>query len=117
MTFSIKAPPTSALAFTSTRVPIADLEENVGSVCDRIVGGEPLSSASQIAVVHDGQLRGPARIEDLLSAPRGTPVISLMDSDPPIIEPGSDQEAAAAKAVQHQESSLAVVDPTDDSSD
>ena len=33
-----------------------------------------------------------------------------MDADPPVVTPGEDQERAAWKAVQHGESSLAVVD-------
>ena len=111
MTSSITASPTRALAFASTRVPIAHIGENVGEVRDRLVGGDRLESATQIAVVHDGRLRGLVRIEDLLSAARDLPVISLMDSDPPVIAPGMDQEAVAAKAVQQQESSLAVVGP------
>jgi magnesium transporter len=106
---SIAATPATAIAFASAHVPFAHPEDSVGEVRDRLIGGERLDSAGQIAVVHEGQLRGLVRIEDLLSASRVTPVISLMDSDPPIIAPGSDQEAAAAKAVQHQESSLAVV--------
>jgi len=111
MTSSISASPTSALAFASIRVPIADVGDSVGEVCDRLVGGDRLESATQIAVVHDGRLRGLVRIEDLLSAARYLPVVSLMDSDPPVIAPGMDQEAAAGKAVIHQESSLAVVGP------
>jgi magnesium transporter len=109
MTSSIEALPTSALAFASTRVPIADVGESVGDVRDRLVGGERLESAAQIAVVHEGSLHGLVRIEDLLSSSRDVLVVSLMDSDPPTIDPGSDQEAAAAKAVEQHESSLAVV--------
>ena len=56
MTSSITASPTSALAFASTRVPIADVGESVGEVRDRLVGGERLESVAQIAVVRDGQL-------------------------------------------------------------
>ena len=109
MTSSITASPTSAIAFASIRVPIADVRDLVGEVRDRMIGGDRLESAAQIAVLHDGQLQGLVRIEDLLSSARDVPVVSVMDSDPPIIDPGSDQEAAAVKAVQQQESSLAVV--------
>ena len=109
MTSSITATPTSAIAFASIRVPIADVEDLVGEVRDRMVGDDRLESAAQIAVLHDGQLQGLVRIEDLLSSARDVPVVSVMDSDPPIIDPGSDQEAAAIKAVRQQESSLAVV--------
>ena len=44
-------------------------------------------SASQIAVLHDGQLRGLVRIEELLSAARDVPLVSVMDLDPPNIDP------------------------------
>jgi magnesium transporter len=102
--------PTDALAFATANVPIAQVGERAGVVRERLVDGGRLDSAAQIAVLQDGRLCGLIRIEDLLSAQRDEPVRSLMDPDPPIISPGTDQEAAALKAVRHQESSLAVVD-------
>ena len=103
--------PTSALAFASKRVPVALVGETVGQVRDRLLGGQRFDSAVGIAVLRDDQLTGLVRIEDLLSASGDAPIVTLMDSDPPTVTPGSDQEAAAAKAVQHHESSLAVVTP------
>ena len=95
---SITASPTSAISFASTRVPIAHIGENVGEVRDRLVGGDRLESAAQIAVLHDGQLQGLVRIEDLLSSARDVPVVSVMDSDPPVAIctslPGPGQPAA-----------------------
>ncbi len=101
--------PTSALAFVSKSVPVALVGESVAEVRDRLVGGQRFDSAAEIAVLRDGQLSGLVQIEDLLCASGDAPIVSLMDADPPIVTPGSDQEAAAAKAVQHHESSLAVV--------
>ena len=42
--------------------------------------------------------------------PAATPVAELMDPDPPTTAPDTDQEVAAWRAVQHGESSLALVD-------
>ena len=109
MRSSLSVSPTSALAFASTHVPVAQVEENVGAVRDRLIGGERLDSAAQVAVEKAGRLHGLVRIEDLLSASREMPLISLMDPNPPIIAPESDQEAAAAMAGDHPECSLAVV--------
>jgi magnesium transporter len=37
-------------------------------------------------------------------------IATLMDADPPVVDPGCDQEEVAWKMVHHQESSVAVVD-------
>jgi magnesium transporter len=66
--------------------------------------------ASHIAVCADGRLSGIIRIEDLLPAPDDEPARSLMDSDPPSVAPGLDQERAVWHAVRHGESALAVLD-------
>ena len=104
------SPTNAAMAFASTRVPIARAGERAGEVRDRLVGGERFESASEVAVLDIDELVGLIQIEDLLAAASEVPVISLMDPDPPVIAPGSDQEAAAVRAVEHHESSLAVVD-------
>jgi magnesium transporter len=49
-------------------------------------------------------------IEELLCAPPGATVESLMDREAPIVAPGLDQEVAAWQAVRHEKSALAVVD-------
>ena len=46
----------------------------------------------------------------MLAAPPGTTAAELLDADPPVVALGQDSEQAAWKAVQHGESSLAVVD-------
>lgn len=56
------------------------------------------------------QLVGLLSIERLLPADDGARVGDLADRDPPVIAPGVDQEVAAWRAVEHGESSLAVVD-------
>ncbi len=49
-------------------------------------------------------------IERLLAAPGGAAIEELMDADPPVVDPGCDQEEVAWKMVEHHESSVAVVD-------
>ncbi len=49
-------------------------------------------------------------MERLLAAPATSSVAEVMDRQSPIVTPDTDQERAAWKAVQHQESGLAVVD-------
>jgi magnesium transporter len=61
-------------------------------------------------VCENGRLLGLIKIEDLLAAPDEVLARDLMDAAPPVVGPGTDQEVAAWKAVQHGESGLAVVD-------
>lgn len=72
--------------------------------------GKQFESATHIAVCDNGKLVGVVRIEDLLGAPPDAKIAAIMDSDPPVVAPGIDQEKAAWKAVQHGESALAVID-------
>ncbi|WP_113699248.1 magnesium transporter [Nonomuraea lactucae] len=94
-----------------TAVPIFRLETTAGEAWGRMAGTR-YDSASDI-VVHDRdrRLRGLVSIERLLAADRDATLAELADRDPPIVAPGVDQEVAAWHAVQHGESSLAVVDP------
>jgi magnesium transporter len=76
--------------------------------------GTTFSSVADVAVceVRDGTLTlvGLVPVERLLGAADDRTVQDLMDTDPPVVRPGLSQEKAAWKAVQHGESSLAVVD-------
>jgi magnesium transporter len=65
---------------------------------------------SDIAVCDGRHLEGLLRIEDVMAAQADVTAAALMDSDPPIVSHGVDQEVAAWKAVQHGEGALAVVD-------
>ena len=67
-------------------------------------------SVSEIAVCNDGRLVGLINIEDVLPAAADALATDLMDAEPPVVLPGTDQEVAAWRAVDHGESSLAVVD-------
>jgi magnesium transporter len=65
---------------------------------------------SHAAVCDEGKLVGILRIEDLLPARADATAESIMDSEPPAVGPGLDQERAAWQAVKHGESALAVQD-------
>ena len=67
-------------------------------------------TVADIAVCHGDRLVGLVPVELVLAAPEGDEIGTLMDSDPPVVGPGTDQEVAAWKAVTHGETSLAVVD-------
>jgi magnesium transporter len=79
----------------------------------RLLMAQRFDSVSHVAVIDGKSLVGIVRTEDLLPAPDETSVSSLMDSDPPRVAQGVDQEAAAWRAVQRAESGLAVVDEKD----
>jgi magnesium transporter len=111
----VSSPPTrfepdSAIGFATIRVPVATAGETAADVLSRISRAERYDTVADIAVVEGDRLRGLVSIEDLLAASPLSTAESLMDPDPPIVSPGMDQEVAAAKAVSHGESSLAVVD-------
>ncbi len=74
------------------------------------LASQAFDCVTDVAVCEGSSLRGLLIIEKLLSAPEGALAGDLMDPDPPVVSPGTDQEVAAWKAVQHGESSLAVVD-------
>jgi magnesium transporter len=65
---------------------------------------------SHAAVCDDGRLVGIVRIEDLLPASADATAESIMDSEPPAVGAGLDQEQVAWLAVKHGESALAVQD-------
>ncbi|WP_245571487.1 magnesium transporter [Catelliglobosispora koreensis] len=93
----------------SRNVPVASPSQSAADALAGLVG-QDFDSASVVAVCEDGRLAGLVTIERLLSADPRTPLSQIMDSDPPVIAPGTDQEHAAWKAVQHAEPGLAVVD-------
>ncbi len=72
--------------------------------------GRRFDSAAVVAVCRDGRLAGLATIERLLAAAPGTTVTDVMDPDPPVVAPGTDEEVAAWTAVRRGEPGLPVVD-------
>jgi magnesium transporter len=99
----------TAAAHAVRNVPVAGPEERVGAVLDGM-RGSTFDSAVVVAVCVNGRLVGLAPIERLLAAPADAVMAEVMDSDPPAVAPGTDQERAAWLASQRAEPGLAVVD-------
>ncbi|MEU8398333.1 magnesium transporter [Nonomuraea sp. NPDC048892] len=110
--------PTGGADFTGTaaehvvtEVPTFGPEVRAGDARTRMLGRR-FDCACDIVVVDErGRLHGLVSIEQLLAADDAVTVGELADHDPPTVTPGVDQEIAAWRAVQHAESSLAMVDP------
>jgi magnesium transporter len=69
-------------------------------------------SVADIAVCHGDRLVGLVPVELVLAAPEGNEIGTLMDADPPVVGPGTDQEVAAWKAVTHGERSAPTSEST-----
>jgi magnesium transporter len=99
----------TASAHASTNVPVAHPDDSVVEVL-AAMRGRRFDSAAVVAVcVHD-RLLGLATVERLFAAPAESRMADVMDSQPPTVMPGTDQEHAAWQAVKHGEPGLAVVD-------
>jgi magnesium transporter len=107
----VEAPLTfeTAAEHASREVPVAAADRLAGDL-RRELDGRRYDCASLVVVCAGDRFEGIVRLEDLLAAPAATPLGSLMDREPPVVRPGVDQEIAAWRAVQHEESALAVVD-------
>jgi magnesium transporter len=90
-------------------VPITSPDATADEVRAALVGRR-YECATDVAVCVDGRLLGLVPMETLLAAAAALPARTLMDRDPPVVAPGTDQELAAWKAVEHGESALAVAD-------
>jgi magnesium transporter len=106
---SIRPSQQSAEALAVPAVPRARAAETAGAVRAALVG-EAFDCADEVAVVEAGRLVGLVPIARLLSAPPDVVIHEIMDRDPPIVSPGSDQEQVAWKMVLRGESAVAVVD-------
>jgi magnesium transporter len=107
------APPAPRLEIASelltNKVPTCAPGDTAAAVRSGLAGRR-FESAQSIPVLREGALVGLITIEDLLAADGAQSAENIMDVDPPRIGPDTDQEVAAWRAVQHRESSLAVVD-------
>ena len=100
----------TAASHVVTSVPLAGPGDAAGGV-RAALGGRSYEAVHDVAVVDGaGALVGLVPLRDLLAADAGTPLVELMDAEPPTVAPGVDQEAAAWAMVRHGEVSLAVVD-------
>lgn len=105
--------PGSIDGYLVTDVPLCGPDTTAAALHDQLVGGS-FGSAADIAVctydeAHAHRLLGLIPLERVLAAPADALASELMDADPPVVTAGADQEAAVWKAVEHGESSLAVV--------
>lgn len=91
------------------RVPIASERDRAGAVRERLIGGE-FDAVGEVVVLDGERLIGLVPIERLLVAPAESPLSELMDGDPPAVAPGTPQEHAAHRMIEHGETSLALVD-------
>jgi magnesium transporter len=90
-------------------VPTARPEQSIGEVRENVVGRR-FERVADVAVLDGSNLVGILSMEQLLSAEPAVSVAEVMDSDPPKVAPGTDQERVAWAMVDRGESSLAVVD-------
>lgn len=99
--------------YATRRVPICLPGDTAADVRSRLPGSDH-DTVGDVAVCVARQppyrLLGLIPMERLLSAAPDALARELMDDDPPVVVAGLDREQAAWKAVQHGESSLAVVD-------
>jgi magnesium transporter len=105
--------PGSIEQYLVTSVPVCAASDTAGDVRTSILG-TTFGSSADVAVCEERGgvlgLLGLIPVERLLGAQDDQTAAELMDPDPPVVVPGLSQEKAAWKAVQHGESSLAVVD-------
>ena len=90
-------------------IPITTPSGLVGEV-RAALAGQTFESASDVAVLERGALAGVVRMERLLAAGADQPVGEIMDGDPPVVGPRTDQELVAWRMIERGESSIAVVD-------
>ena len=102
-------PRESAAEHLCTRVPVASPSSPVKEIRDSLREGT-YESLTHVAILDEARLVGVLTIESLFSAPEGAVAIEVMDQDPPVVAPGTDQELAARQVVRHEECALAVVD-------
>jgi magnesium transporter len=92
-----------------TRVPRASPASLVEEIRRSLFEGR-YESITHVAILDGAKLAGVLTIENLFSAPKGSVAQEVMDPEPPVVAPDTDQEVAAWQAVRHGESALAVVD-------
>ena len=80
-----------------------------GGGAPRLVG-QKFDCADDVAVLDGAALVGIVPIERLLASNADARIADVMDSDPPVVTPGVDQELVAWKMVERAESSMPVVD-------
>ena len=98
-----------AIEHATARVPVAAPGQAVGEVRSAI-SATTFETAAAVAVLDGRALAGLVSIEALLPAADDATVDSLMDTDPPVLTPGKDDEVAAREMCRRGEATMAVVD-------
>jgi magnesium transporter len=104
-----ETPGETAAEHAASLVPVARPESTAGEI-RAAMEGQRWDCATDVAICDGDRLVGLVSIESLMAAASDSTAREIMDSDPPRVWHGIDQELAAWKAIQHGESSLAVVD-------
>ncbi len=99
----------AAVAHATAAVPVAHPGQTVGEVREAILG-RSYETAVDVAVLEGQELAGLVSIEALLAADPVVEIEVLMDTEPPVVAPGTDQALAAALMCRRAEESIAVVD-------
>jgi magnesium transporter len=107
-------PPGSVASYLVTDVPLCGPDQTVAALQTMLVGRR-YESAVDVAVCRSDdaaayRLLGLIPLEKVLAADPTAVARDLMDTDPPVVLPGLNQEEAAWKAADQGKSSLAVVD-------
>lgn len=98
-----------AAEHATRNVPVLHPSDRAGTVRHELIG-HGFDAVSDLAVCVEERLVGLVAIEALLAASDDVAMADLMDPDPPVVGPGTDQEVAARTMLDHGEASLAVVD-------
>lgn len=98
-----------AAAHVTLQVPIARPDETAKEARDALAG-ETFECADDVAVMTGRRLVGILPIEKLIAAAPDVRVAQVMDTDPPVVAPGTDVESIVWRMVDKGESSVAVVD-------
>jgi magnesium transporter len=99
----------SAGSLAVSNVPVAQAEETIGALRDRMLASR--FDVIELVIVADpnGRYVGVADVRDVLSRPRETPVAAVLRADWPRVAPDTDQEHAAETATAAGVATLPVV--------
>jgi magnesium transporter len=98
----------TAVSHATLHIPVAPPDRAVDDLLDAL-RGQAFDSVATVAVCVDNRLVGLATLERVLAAPAGAVLSDVMDANPPMVGPHTNQEQAVWRAVQHGETGLAVV--------
>ena len=98
-----------AAEHATRRVPTAAPDDHVASV-QRDLLEATYDAVEDVVVLEGGRVVGLVPIEILLRSPPGSRIATIMDPEPPVVGPDTDQTRVAHQMVDRAECSIAVVD-------